>query len=225
MARLGWTWVAVAASLAVVGGCASHRREQRAASTQAGAASSQAQRTAAQAAQTEQQLAQARQRLEVAHRNAVAADNRLAQSRQQLTTAEQGAAQAHDAISREQANVQRLDVAARDQRALAEQAAMDAQVASEQAQGLRSAAGRIVDASPTRVLIQVEGGQTMAFDIDPSTRVLVGTEQRSVSELQQGADARVAYDARRGEPTAVAIHVAPARGRPVQPAPQAQPQR
>ncbi|HEX9241524.1 MAG TPA: hypothetical protein VF875_03685, partial [Anaeromyxobacter sp.] len=70
MARLGWTWVAVAASLAAAEGCASHRREQRA-STQ-GAASSQAQRTATQAAQTEQQLAQARQRLEVAHRNAVA---------------------------------------------------------------------------------------------------------------------------------------------------------
>jgi hypothetical protein len=39
--------------------------------------------------------------------------------------------------------------------------------------------------------------------------VLVGSEQRSVSQIQQGADARVAYEPKGAEPTAITIRVAP----------------
>ncbi len=60
----------------------------------------------------------------------------------------------------------------------------------------------------------------MSFQVDPRTRVLVGTEQRSVADLQQGAEARVAYDPREAEPAAVAVHVAPAREPQAAPPPQ-----
>jgi hypothetical protein len=63
----------------------------------------------------------------------------------------------------------------------------------------------------------------MSFQVDPRTRVLVGMEQRSVTDLQQGAEARVAYDPRENDPAAVAIHVSSAGRRLPAPPAQAQP--
>ncbi len=197
-----------------VPGCA-HRQEskqQPAAQTAGTQRAQQASQTAAQqAAQADQQLAQARQRLEAAHQAQIQAEQQRAQARQQAAQADQRATQAQQQIGQEQANLERADLAARQAHSRATEAAMQAQVAAEEAQGLRSAEGRIAQASPSRLVLQVQGGQTIAFDIDGRTRVLVGTEQRSVSDLQQGAEARVAYDPRGPEPAAVAIHVTPAR--------------
>jgi hypothetical protein len=49
----------------------------------------------------------------------------------------------------------------------------------------------------------------MSFNVDHRTRVLVGADQRSVSDIQQGADARVAYEPKGAEPTAITIRLAP----------------
>ncbi len=207
-----------------LGGCA-HQEGKTAGGGAKPTAAQQSQQTAQtaaqQAAQADQQLAQARQQLEAAHQAAIQAEQQRGQARQQLAQADQRATDAQQRIGLEQANVQRLDQAARLAHAQATDAAMQAQVAAEEAQGLRSATGWITQATPSRVILQVQGGQAMAFDIDGRTRVLVGTEQRSVADLQQGAEARVAYDPSGAEPAAVAIHVTPARGRP--PAAQQQP--
>lgn len=228
MTRVTWRGAALAGAIALAasaGGCAHEQPRQAAApQTPAERARRSADGAAKQAATTEQQLAQARQRLEAAHQEAVRAEQQRAQARQQLQQADQRAVAATQRIGQEQANVARLDQAAREQRETATAAAIQAQLAAEEAAGLRSAEGRIAHATPTRVLLEVQGGRTMAFDVDPRTRVLVGTEQRSIADLQQGAEARVAYDPREQQPAAAVIHVNAARTRPQQPPAQPAPQ-
>lgn len=226
--RIG-TWRSAALAGLVVagtaGGCAASP-EKRPQASAPPTAVQQAQRASDQAAQqvqqTDRELAAARKRLEAAHQESIRAEQQRAQARQQLAQAEQSAAQAQQRIAQEQANVQRLDAAAREQRDAAALAAERAQAAAEEAQGLKSATGRIVQAGPSRVVLDVPGGRAMAFDIDHRTQVLVGQERRSIAELQQGAEARVAYDASGPEPAAVTIHVAPARARRAPPPEQQQ---
>ena len=212
MAIVTWRGATLTGLLAAasVAGCA-HREKQPAQAAAPQTPAQQAQRdaenAARQAATTEQQLAQARQRLEAAHQASVQAQQGQAQARQQVQQADQRAAAAQQRIGQEQEAVARLDAAARQQREAATDAAIQAQLAAEEAQGLRSAGGRIAQASASRVTLELQGGRSMSFQIDPRTRVLVGTEQRSVSDLQQGAEARVAYDPREADPAAVAIHV------------------
>lgn len=221
--RIG-TWRSAALAGLVVagtaGGCAASP-EKRPQASAPPTAVQQAQRASDQAAQqvqqTDRELAAARKRLEAAHQESIRAEQQRAQARQQLAQAEQSAAQAQQRIAQERANVQRLDAAAL--------AAERAQAAAEEAQGLKSATGRIVQAGPSRVVLDLPGGRAMAFDIDHRTQVLVGQERRSIAELQQGAEARVAYDASGPEPAAVTIHVAPARARRAPPPEQQQPPR
>lgn len=201
-----WTGAALAGLLAAgLGGCAHGQRSAQA------AAADESRRAAQQATRTERELADASRRLDGARQEAARAQQRRDAAQQQLSQAEQRMAQAQQRLAQEQANVQRLDATARQQRTRAADASARAQAAAEEAQGLRSVEGRIAQASSSQVVLQAQGGQTMAFQLDPRTRVLVGAEQRSLADLQQGADARVAYDPRAPQPTAVTIHVAPAR--------------
>ncbi|HET8541850.1 MAG TPA: hypothetical protein VFL83_18375 [Anaeromyxobacter sp.] len=222
MTRNGWCGAAAVGLLAAaLGGC-THGGKQDRRATEARAPQSASER----ASRAEGQLAEARRRLDAARQDAARAEQQRGQARQQLSQAEQRAFQARQRIAQEQANVHRLDAGAREARRQAEEEAVRAQLAAEEAQGLRTAAGRISRASPSHLVVDLQGGGTMAFSVDPGTRVLVGTEQRSLSDLQQGAEVRVSYDPRAAEPSAVTIHVAPARefapdaGPPAQPPPQ-----
>jgi hypothetical protein len=207
MTTTSWVGVGIAGLLAAtLSGCAHEGRGGR-----AQAANAKPQTATERSAQAEQQLSGARQRLDAARRDAAQAEQARGQARQQLSQAEQRSYQARQRVLQEQANVQRLDQTARTARQAAEEEAVQAELAREQAQGLRTASGRIAEASPSHVVLDVQGGGTMSFAVDPGTRVLMGTEQRSLSDLQQGAEARVSYEPRGNEPAAVTIHVAPAR--------------
>ncbi len=219
-----WSGAAVVVAIAFAG-CAHGGRQQQ--SPQA-AASSEAQRAAQQAAQTDRALAQARQQLEAARQETGKSQQAQGQARQQLAQAEQRASQAQQRLSQEQAHVQQLEAASRQQHeqaalaaARAEAAAEQAQLAAEEAQGLRTVAGRVTEASPSRVILESRDGQRTAFQVNATTKVLVGSQPRSIAELQQGADARVAYDPRSDQPAAAVIHVSRAQGKPAP----AQPQR
>ncbi len=169
------------------------------------------QTAAERSARTEGALARARQRLDASRQDAARAEHQREQARQQLSQAEQRSFQARQRVAQEQANVRRLDALAREQRRQAEDEAVQAQLAAEQAEGLSTAEGRVAAASPSRVVLDVPNGGTMAFQVDATTRVLVGTEQRSLADVQQGAEARVAYDPHASTPAAVTIHLMPAR--------------
>lgn len=144
-----------------------------------------------QPAQPQERLADARGRLEQAHQDVVRA-------REQLALAQQREEQ-------ERASVQQLELQARQDLERASQLAYEA----EQAQGLEAVVGRVMQATPSRVLVELPDGRTMSFRVDDRTTVLVGSEQRSVLHIQQGADARVAFDPRGDERKAVTIRLAP----------------
>jgi flagellar biosynthesis GTPase FlhF len=205
--------LAAAALAATIAGCAA-RDGPRGQATPRSPAADQAQRAEERAQQTERELAHSRQRLEGARQEAAKATQQHAQARQQLAQAEHRAAQSQQRVAQEQASIQRLEVAAREHRTQAIQAAVQAHIADEEARGLQAAEGRLTEASPTRVVLQMDDGRSMSFQVDPRTRVLVGVQERSVAELQHGADARVAYDPRAADRAAVSILVTPARGVP-----------
>jgi hypothetical protein len=85
---------------------------------------------------------------------------------------------------------------------------------------MQTATGKVSQATSSQLTLQTQAGRTMTFQIDPRTRVLLGTEQRSVAEIQQGADAQVAYDPKAGRLTALVIRVMPAGTQPAPSAPE-----
>jgi hypothetical protein len=133
------------------------------------------------------------------------AKTQLETARQDVVRAEQQLAEAQRRERQARTDVQQLEIKARQDLERASQLAYQA----EQAQGLQSATGRVAQATPSRVLLQLQDGRTMAFQVDDRTRVLIGADQRSVRDIQPGADARVAYDPQGNEPTAVTIRIAP----------------
>jgi hypothetical protein len=147
------------------------------------------------AAQDQRELADQLKRVEDAHNQVVATQQQL---RQAQTREEQERVKAEQLQQRVSQRLQQ-----------ANQSAAQAQAAAEQAQGIQNVAGYVLQATPSRVVLQAQSGQTYSFKIDPRTKVLVGTEQRSVSDIQQGADAQIAYDARADQPTALTIRVTP----------------
>jgi hypothetical protein len=188
-----WYRVGIAGLLAAALSSCAHKERARA--EQPPAAAQPPQQQAVQQApappKPQEELTAAQQRLEAAHQD-------VARAQQQLAEAQRRQEQ-------ERAGVQQLEIKARRDLDRASQLAYQA----EQAQGLQTATGRIAQATPSRVLLQSQDGRMMSFNVDQRTRVLVGAEPRSVSEIQQGADARVAYDPKGPEPTAIMIRVAP----------------
>ncbi len=189
------TWHRAAVTGLLAGALASCAHQNRTTASQQPSAAQQTQQAFQQAARRQDELAQAQKRLEAAHQDVVRAQQQLAQAQQRE--------------ERESANVQQLGIQARQDLERANQLAQQGQTAAEQAQGLDTAVGRVAEATPSRVLLRTRDGRTISFQLDQRTKVLVGAEQRSVSEIQQGADARVTYDPRGAEPTAITIRVTP----------------
>ena len=78
-------------------------------------------------------------------------------------------------------------------------------------EGLQTVAGSVTQTSPTQVAIQTPGGRAMTFAVDSRTRVLIGNETHTITDVQRGADAQVAYDpTKSGQMNALIIRVMPA---------------
>lgn len=148
-----------------------------------------------QAAQVQQEVAAQQTRLDAAHKEVVAAQQRLAQA-QVLEEQER---------SKMLQLQQRADIRLQEAR----RGVQEAQSAAEQAQGVQTVVGQVKQATSTHVVLQTQGGQAMMFVLDRRTRVMIGTEQRSVADIQQGADAQVAYEPGAGQPTALSIRLTP----------------
>lgn len=191
-----WHRAAVAGLLAAsLTSCAHEKRQARA--EQAPAAPQPAEQQAVQQPpQSREQLSNAQSGLEAAHQDVVRAQEQLAAAQQRE--------------EQERVKVQQLELQARQDLDRASQLAYQA----ERAQGLEAATGRVMQATPSRVLLELQDGRTVSFNVDDRTKVLVGSEQRSVSEIQLGADARVAFDPKGAERTAITIRLAPLGGEP-----------
>jgi hypothetical protein len=153
------------------------------------------------AAQEQNQLAEQAKRVDAAHQASLAAEQQLAkaqlQEQQERTKTEalQQQVNQHLAEGMQQSQLAQAGVAGH------------GPVAS---QSMQTAVGRVAIAAPSRVVLQTQGGKTMTFAIDQRTRVLIGSQARAVTDIQQGADAAVAYDPRGGQMTALVVRVMPA---------------
>jgi hypothetical protein len=153
------------------------------------------------AAQEQNQLAEQAKRVDAAHAATLAAEQGLAkaqlQEQQERTKTEalQQQVNQHLAEGMQQSQLAQAGVAGH------------GPVAS---QSMQTAVGRVALAAPSRVVLQTQGGKTMTFTVDQKTRVLIGSQARAVTDIQQGADAAVAYDPRGGQMTALVVRVMPA---------------
>lgn len=220
-ARLAWLAVAALA----LASCAQRRAaEQPSAAVPPPATEKQA------AAPPEQQATQtAEDALAQAQREQAEQLTRLEAARQQVVAAQQQLAEAQKREDEERAKTLELRDRVNQHLQEAQRRAQEAQAAAERAQGLETMAGQVLDATGSRVVLQAQGGRTFTFEVDQRTTVFVGSEQRSVADVQRGADALVAFDPTGDQPTARTIRVTPATGQ--QPplwdssgAPQQQPQ-
>ena len=142
--------------------------------------------------------------------------------RRRTTAAQQQLAKAQAQEQQERAKAQQLQERASQhlQEGVAQaQQAQAGAAGTGGGEGMQTVAGTVAQATPSQVVIQTPGGRAMAFVVDGRTRVLVGTESRSVTDIQRGADAQVAYDPRLGQMTALIIRVMPAGGAAASPAP------
>jgi endonuclease/exonuclease/phosphatase (EEP) superfamily protein YafD len=210
IARMRSSVAAAGLLVAVLGGCASQEKKPVAQAPPP----TPSQKMAAQATAADQQLGQGRKELEAARQASLAAEAQQSQAKEQLALAEQQSTEAQGRVAQEQANVRRLEGSSQELHSQAEQAAVQEQLAAEEAMGLQSVSGRIAAAAPGRILLQGQGGKSIAFEVNQKTKVLVGSQQKSVAELQQGAEARVAFDPRADQMSAAVIHVKPAKRAP-----------
>jgi hypothetical protein len=155
------------------------------------------------AAQEQRELTEQAKRVEAAHNAVVAAQQQLARAQSQE---QQERAKAQQLQQRASQHLQEgVRQAQQAQAGLAGMGSLE---------GMQTVAGQVAQATPSHVVLQTPGGRTMTFSVDPRTRVLLGTEQRSVADIQQGADAQVAYDPRAGQMTALIIRVMPVESPP-----------
>lgn len=201
-------WIPLAGLLAAAAsGCASSRQVS---------ADEQAQRNLNQAQDNLRQAQQDEKNAADQQKNVVAAHERTAKAQQQL-------AEQQKKEDEERAKANQLQRQAEQHARQANEQAQQAQALTQpqpgtvDAQGRRTVAGHLLQANPSQIVLQARNGQTMTLDVNDGTRVYVGDEQRSAADLQQGTDARVAYDESGGRPTAVTIQVPPA-GTPDTPA-------
>ena len=153
------------------------------------------------ARQEQAALIEQQKKVEASHQAVIAAQDQLAKAQ---TQEQQERAKAQQL--QEQTNQHLQEGVRSAQRA---QAGLAGSMAA--AEGLQTVAGTVSHASSNQVVLQTPGGKAMAFAVDDRTRVLLGSEARSVADIQRGADAQVAYDPKSGgQMTALIIRVMPA---------------
>jgi colicin import membrane protein len=66
-------------------------------------------------------------------------------------------------------------------------------------------AGKVADVSVDTLTVKTDDGRSVTLRVTGSTQVTVDGRQRSIGDLQQGAQVRASYDASSGEKTATEI--------------------
>jgi hypothetical protein len=142
-------------------------------------------------------------------------EKNVAAARQEVVRAQQQLAQAQKKENEERTKLQQLQQQSNLHMRQAEQARQVAQGgAPAQAatgelgpQGQQIVSGHLLEVRPGQLTLQAQSGQTVTLDMNDQTRVFIGGERRSSTELQQGADARVAYENTTGRPIAITVDV------------------
>ena len=190
----GWYTFPLAAVVAATGLSCAHSQTP---AEQTQAAAERSDEAFKQAAEDQKKLEEQQKRADAAHRNVQIAQQQLAEAQ---IREEQERSKAQQLQQQATEHLQQVGQRAQQARAVAGQ---------EQSQGMQTITGQVAQATPNQVVLQTSSGRTMTFILDQRTRVLVGSEERSAADIQQGADAQVAYEQSGGQPTALTIQITP----------------
>lgn len=209
--RFGWGLAAAVVAAAV--GCAGRQetseREQKAtpAARQIEASQARSQQALDEAAKAQQQASEqsrkaqeARRAAQQAEAEARAAQERAVQATQRWRDEQARAVQAQQVASRATQEAARVAQAAQAQASEVLAGQGPRRQGSEQL-----VSGQVTGASGDRITITSRDGVQRSFGLTPRTQVRVDGEQASPARIQQGDDARVAYDPSSGAAVRVEI--------------------
>ena len=185
-------------------GCASTRGSQASNPTASGVEASQERsHKALEGASDAQKRASDQQR------RATEAQNRVREAQQQLDkaqrTAETEASKARQAQQEANQQTQQATIQAQEaQQQASRQLSTQQQIV---ARGEQLMAGQVTRSSASQIVVVPRDGAPMTFTITPQTRVEIDGRQASASEIVQGGDVRVAYDATGSMPTARSVQI------------------
>jgi colicin import membrane protein len=162
-----------------------------------------------------EQAREAQQKATEQAERAADAQREVQEAQRRLAEAQEKARQEHEKARQFQQEANRAT----------QQASADAQQAQQQASqaltrqseriesGEQVLSGQVLQATGEQVVVRPQGGgDPMTFVVNEQTRVQIGNQQGSASDLRQGEDARVSYELSGTEPTATSIQVLRADG-------------
>jgi len=166
---------------------------------------------------SEQSLKQAQE----AQKQATSQSQQAAEAQARVRSDQEKLRQDQEIARQEQAKAQQLQTqAGQETQQSAQQtqqqqqraAAALSQQTQETAKGQQTAAGIITRVRPDEVVVQPPSGQAMRFSLNDSTQVQIEGRTSTADEIQEGQQARVAYETSTNGPTAVMIRVQGAGG-------------
>lgn len=172
---------------------------------------------ARQVAASQQQAEEAMERAREAQKKASEQAERAADAQREVRDAQQRLAEAQEKARQEQEKAQQLQQEAMRANEKATAQSRESQQQASQAltrqteritSGEQVLAGQVLQATGEQIVVRPQGGgDPMTFVVNEQTRVEIGGQKGSATDLRQGEDARVSYEVSGTEPTAKSIQV------------------
>lgn len=195
-----------AAGLVVLASCSHDRQAQAPTAQPARSPQEQSQEALRRAADAQKKASDQEKRAQAAHQDVQRAQQEAQQAQRKLAEAQQKEQQ-------ELAKTQQLQLEANQETQRAAQQVQQGQQAAARglaqpfARGGQTMSGQVAQATADELVLRTQGGPPVTFKVDDRTSVRIDGRQASTTEIQEGAEARVAYDSSSPQPTAISIEV------------------
>ena len=140
------------------------------------------------------------------------ANQKAQQAQQGSKDAQQRATKTQQQMAQESQRATQQESQMRQQTQQREGQVASSATAGSPQQGGKSLDGKLTKVSKDELTLETSGGQSEKLKVNDSTKVTVDGQQKSIGELQQGAQVRAAYDERDGDKTATKIEAKDAKG-------------
>ncbi len=189
-------------------GCAGRQRAESPTARHVESAQQQSQQALDRAAEAQKRASEQGARVAKAQREVQEAQRRLTESQQQLEKEQKKAEQLQQQAIEARSEASRQAEAS--QREASRALAKQGEYVERQQQTF---SGQVTQATPDSIVVTPQVGEPMTFRVTDQTRVHIDGRKASAAEIQQGGDARVAYQISGTEPTAIVVRVRPRRWR------------
>ncbi len=172
--------------------------------------------TARHVESAQQRSQQALDRAAEAQKRASRQGEVVAQAQREVQDAQRRLTEAQERLGNEQVKAEQLQQQAIEARTEATREAQASQQEASRALSLQGEhvkrreqtfSGQVSQATADSIVVTPQVGEPMRFKVTDNTRVQIDGRQASAGEIQQGGDARVAYQVSGTEPTATVVQV------------------